>query len=561
MGLFNPFGDLANPLDDNGSQFIRGLLAQGFNPFSANAFAPQQQQEQQPDPRAFMALAPQNAPQQPQQMQMLPGMSPVSNPDAPQPPPRPRGLLVANAGNEGEGEEDKPAPKTQPVQAAGGPPMGQAAPTLERPASVPQGLSAVLSKLGNAVGSIYGQGGPGDPMIAMGIGMMSKRRIGEGLQAGLDNMQRQSLVQGQTAQANQKLLQQQTLLQNRIQSIRGYQQQKAAEAAGKKDAEPFTPMSDAAVQALAQSEPLYNKWAEANLPGIAKENYATLQGPDGKTYFYDKSDPSSGAKVIGGQNAGGYTLADGRSATQAKTGDIVFGPDGKPVVLSASGNSTTVNMPPAEKASEQAFRQAQGKHWGEVLAAGDNAYKTIQNLDMLREAYRAGGSNIRSGPFATAILKGKQALNDIGLDVGGVPESEMVNKLGFELATQLTKAISNRPAQSEFLRALENVPGLSMSNAGAGFMIDVLRQKALHDAHLGQLITDPENRKNWSEVQKRFYESNPLVSPYTGQTARRSGRGGASEADCGGRASVSIERARACVRHYCPRAAGNRKRG
>ena len=81
----------------------------------------------------------------------------------------------------------------------------------------------------------------------------------------------------------------------------------------------------------------------------------------------------------------------------------------------------------------------------------------------------------------------------------------------------MTKAISNRPAQSEFLRALENVPGLSMSNAGAGFMIDILRQKALHDSQLGQMVSDPDNRKNWSDVQKNFYESHPLISPYTGK--------------------------------------------
>lgn len=505
MGILSPFGDLANPFEDDGSAFIRGLLKYGFNTASPQQFAPQQPQ-----------------------MQMPPGMSPVANPNAPLPPARPNGLLTGPGGAppnqdapsspmqlgpqsqksypmEEVENEDAPQPPPRPKDlTAGG--VGQqtsvqsTVPQAQSP-SDQQGLAAMLSRLGTTVGGIYGNGGPGDPMIALGTGLMSKRRFGEGLQAGLDNMQRQSLIQSQTAQANQKIAQQQAQLQSRIQTIKSK----------------FPNMPDSHAASIAATDALYTPWAKQNLEGMQDGNYATFQGKDGKTYYFDKSDPDSGAKVLDGQSSGGYTLADGRPATQAKAGDIVFGPDGKPVVLSSAGNSTTVNMPPSEKASEQAFGQAQGKHWGDVLSAGDNAYKTIQNLDMLREAYRAGGNNIRSGPFATAILKGKQALGDMGIDVGGVPESEMVNKLGFELATQLTKAISNRPAQSEFLRALENVPGLSMSNAGAGFMIDILKQKALHDAQLGQLIADPENRKNWSDVQKNFYESHPLVSPYTGR--------------------------------------------
>ncbi len=483
MGLWD-FGGLSNPIEEGDpSKLVRGLLAQGINPFNVNAFAPQQ--GQMPMPPGMSPAPVPSAPQPPvrpgapiqlgQQPQKSYPMEEVENDDAPQPPPRPKDL-----GSLGQASSSS-MPQTQ--------------------TSDQQGIAATLSRLGNAMGSIYGQGGPGDPMIALGAGLMSKRRIGEGLQAGLDNMQRQQYMQALTGQANQKLAQQQAQLQSRVQSIKGK----------------FPNMPDAHAAAIAGDPVLWQSWGKQNLEGVQGENYATFQGPDGKTYFYDKSDPSSGAQPFDGQSNGGYKLADGRPATNAKAGDVVFGPDGKPTVLSANGNSTTVNMPPAEKASEQAFGQAQGKHWGDVLAAGDNAYKTIQNLDMLREAYRAGGNNIRSGPFASAILKGKQALSDMGIDVGGVPESEMVNKLGFELATQLTKAISNRPAQSEFLRALENVPGLSMSNAGAGFMIDVLRQKALHDADLGQMIADPDNRKNWSEVQKRFYESHPLVSPYTGK--------------------------------------------
>ena len=243
MGLLDGvFGGLSNPFDDNQQlQFIRGLLAQGFNPMAAQPFAPQQPQ-----------------------MQMPPGMSPVSNPDAPQPPPRPNGLL---ASQEGDGEEDNPAVKVQPVQAAGGPPIGQ---TPQPMASAPaQQQGNPLQSLGDLVGGIYGKGGPGDGLIALGTGLMSKRRIGEGLQAGLDNMQRNQLVQGQSQLQQQKLAQQQASLQGRMAYL--------------KQIKPD--MTPEALQAVATNDTLFNQVASRATPS---EQYTQETDKDGNIWSVNK---------------------------------------------------------------------------------------------------------------------------------------------------------------------------------------------------------------------------------------------------------------------------------
>lgn len=45
--------------------------------------------------------------------------------------------------------------------------------------------------------NIYGQGGPGDPLIALGTGLLARRNVGEGLAQGFQNIQANQLLQQQ----------------------------------------------------------------------------------------------------------------------------------------------------------------------------------------------------------------------------------------------------------------------------------------------------------------------------------------------------------------------------
>jgi hypothetical protein len=106
-----------------------------------------------------------------------------------------------------------------------------------------------------------------------------------------------------------------------------------------------------------------------------------------------------------------------------------------------------------------------------------------------------------------------------GIDVSGLPESEVVQKIGFSLASLAVKEITARPTQMEVKMALENNPGLLLSKKGSLFMTDIMRQSAKQDMKLARLANDPKNRANWPEVVDKFYNDpkNELISPFTGK--------------------------------------------
>lgn len=169
----------------------------------------------------------------------------------------------------------------------------------------------------------------------------------------------------------------------------------------------------------------------------------------------------------------------------------------------------------ADKAIAAKAGGAIGETIGETISAGRSAQKRIQSLATIGDALKRGGGNITTGPFAETVLKGKQAISSaFGIDLTGIPEAEVAQKMGFQLATQAVKEISNRPTQMEFQRALQNNPGLLLSQKGSHAMIDLLTQSGRQDVELAKLASRRENWKNWQEVQDKFYKDNPLRSPF-----------------------------------------------
>lgn len=170
-----------------------------------------------------------------------------------------------------------------------------------------------------------------------------------------------------------------------------------------------------------------------------------------------------------------------------------------------------------EKAISSATGKAMGEQIAEYIDQGRSSQKRIQQLDVMRDALERGDGNMTTGPFANIALKGKQAIGSLfGFDVSGTSEAEVVQKMGFGFATQAVKEISQRPSQLEFVKGMENNPGLLLSPKGSLFMMDILRQGARQDAQLAKLAQRPENHGNWAEVVDRFYNDpkNALVSPF-----------------------------------------------
>jgi hypothetical protein len=70
-----------------------------------------------------------------------------------------------------------------------------------------QDAGGMLNNVAGRLSNAYGAGGDGDPLVALGLGIASKRNLSDGLQSGLQDMQRQKLVQAyaQRQQAADKL--------------------------------------------------------------------------------------------------------------------------------------------------------------------------------------------------------------------------------------------------------------------------------------------------------------------------------------------------------------------
>ena len=215
----------------------------------------------------------------------------------------------------------------------------------------------------------------------------------------------------------------------------------------------------------------------------------------------------------------------------------------------------------AESASESEFGKALGKDMGDTLMAGSSAPQALQQISIMRAAAAQAGGSLSTGPFAQYVLKGKQALgNALGVEIPGTSEAEAINNLGYGLATQAARAISNRPTQFEFSQALNVKPGLAQSPQGFQAVLNIKEQDLRDQQNLARLLADPANRgPQWPQVKANYYASHPIMSPFypsrpLGQADIDTLRA-ASGAQGGGSAGGALSSARDAIAKGAPRAA------
>lgn len=147
---------------------------------------------------------------------------------------------------------------------------------------------------------------------------------------------------------------------------------------------------------------------------------------------------------------------------------------------------------------------------------GQKAQDVINVLDRMDTQYQTG--KVSGGPAGPAVVKIKQLANEVwpGLLADGLTESEVVRKSTAELALKAIKDASSRGGtQREFVAMLDNNPGIEMSNAGARYMIDILRQQAKQDQGIGALASQVKNAADWPRMLQEYYDNHPLISPIT----------------------------------------------
>ena len=259
-----------------------------------------------------------------------------------------------------------------------------------------------------------------------------------------------------------------------------------------------------------------------NMPGAAPAAADATAAPDAPVMSadartligLDKADKTLNYQVPGPD---GKPIATGRTV-DGKT-DLTTGAPlpQNAMIAGTGGGGVTVNTG-AETAENAAVGKAKGDLLGKAMTAGEDARTRMSLLAQLSEAAKAGGNNITTGPLADYVMKGKEALGSaFGTQLDGTAPAEVINKLGFQLATQLTKAISSRPTQAEFLRALQNVPGLLQSPQGRDALISLSMQQAKAESDLAGIAANSKNYGEYLPQENAYYAAHPLISPFSGK--------------------------------------------
>lgn len=187
----------------------------------------------------------------------------------------------------------------------------------------------------------------------------------------------------------------------------------------------------------------------------------------------------------------------------------------QPFIDQATRNSAAKKG--AETTSEE-LSKAQTVPIGEAIKQGNDSQDVRNSLAILKDAYAKGGPNINGGPLGKSLLAAKQFVNQAtGYDVGGLPESEVIDKTNLGLSFKLVKALTSRGTQMEVLGAMKANPGLLTSNKGSTYMIDLLDQQAKQAQELGEIASNVKNPSEWAKAKKEYYASHPLISPFTGK--------------------------------------------
>lgn len=185
----------------------------------------------------------------------------------------------------------------------------------------------------------------------------------------------------------------------------------------------------------------------------------------------------------------------------------------------AGRNQTTINMPPTEQARDKKIGDAIGTDISDYIAASRPAREKLAALNVLADAWKAGGDKITTGPAAERVLGLKQfARGSLGLNIGDdIAPSELISKIGTQLATADAKSLTARPTQFDFATYLKNNPGLNLTPEGNAALIDIKRQQAQHELDLAALARKKENWDNWDDVVAQFDRTHPIVSSLTGK--------------------------------------------
>ncbi|MDB5597773.1 MAG: hypothetical protein JWM36_4734 [Hyphomicrobiales bacterium] len=305
-------------------------------------------------------------------------------------------------------------------------PSQNATPAGGAPFNAPQQPKAddpgFLEKLTGALGGIYGQGGPGDGLINLGLALMSPGNKAENVMKAGQMAQLNDYKKSQLLAAQQKQQRETLALQGNMQTL-------------KKAYPDWTPEQLAAA---------------AQNPSLVQEAVKTINPSEVSRTL---TDPAERAKF-------GIRPDDTTLYQVDRTGKLTS--PGKPAV--------SVDMRGENSFSTEAG-QLQAKRFNGYIAGADKAQGAIGDINNLREMSRRLGSQGATADFKRMIGPYAEAA---GVNIEGLPDIQAFNSVIQKLAPQMHVAGSGATSDIEFKGMLSALPQLSANPAAREAILNTM---------------------------------------------------------------------------------------
>lgn len=234
---------------------------------------------------------------------------------------------------------------------------------LRQPAVQPQPGMGLLNKQPEAeqtgfdpegaMRNIYGAGGPGDALVALGAGLMTGRNVGQGLLQGL-----------QTVQSQQGLANQREMMNARL---------KAAQA-------------------------------KANQP-----DYGFGTNPQGQTFSYDKNNPNAGINILPGQPSPQPI----KWGSKPEGADLYYDEKGMPHSLGTPTTNINIDQKQGTKFAEKSG-EAIASRFANIAQEGDTAREDMALVDELNRLGTVVGTGPMTAFRGYLANKGVKVGDNIG---------------------------------------------------------------------------------------------------------------------------------------------------
>jgi hypothetical protein len=436
------------------------------------------------------------------------GPSAVQGTDVPLPPRRPTSLtdFQANAGGAGDPTDINAPPSGRPnanvigTQASGAP---------EVTAQQSPGFGDYLGKAANAIGSIYGAGGPGDALIALGLSNRTNGASIQALNAGILNRSKQAELALKQAEANDKI----RAIAGNVSLVKKL----------------YPNMGDEEASAFARNPEMMKQIGQVAAP--MEQWSAPYKDEDGNTVImnlrtrepklwqsanetFHPSTPEEKAAI--------HINPDDPTPYQTSDRTLRVTPVGGPAT------AVTVNNTPQLTYAGQGQESVAKQHI--ALAEGvDKAQEKLMNLNAMSgalQSIREKGGTTGLGEEEKTRFQSfiNTAANAVGMQPFDISDKEMINKFGRLMAANAAKdAQGSRVTNFELDNFLKANPGLSLSPQGNERLLGIMQQIEQRKIDLGLEMQDrfaagkpPSIAENHAFVRD-YINKHHIKDPITGQ--------------------------------------------